>query len=552
MSRSSVRRSFFSGVIILTLANITVKLIGLVYKIPLTNMLGDEGMGYFNTAYQIYSWLYMLSTAGLPVATSLMISECNAACRQREKKRILRIILATFSLIGLIGSILMAVFCRGLADLISADKAYLCILAISPAFFFVCVSSTLRGYFQGHTDMVPTAVSEILEAIGKTALGILLGAYALHRGLPLHQVAAYSIIGVSAGIAASAFTLILAKLLGRERRLYESEPFIPSQGETERSNREILLSFAKLAIPVMLSASLLGMSSMLDTLIIIRRLGDTGITDTAAIALYGNYTSRCVPLFNLPPALIYPIVNALIPTVSAARTRGDSAQAQRLVSTALRLSAVIALPCAFGLASLSEPVLKLIFSDAAGAEMAAPLLSVLAPSVFLIGVMAVANGILQSYGLQKYTIISMLAGAAVKGISAYFLVTLPVFGTPLRMYAAPVSTFLFYLTITVIEFYFIVRHASIKVSVMGIYFRPFIAALLCGVCAVGSYLLLCNIISPKLATVVAIALAAAVYILSLFLLGAITREDILMMPGGKKLLRPLERMRLLRSERRPS
>lgn len=546
MEKKAVGRSFFSGIVILTVANLIVKIIGLVYKIPLTNMLGDEGMGYFNTAYQIYSWLYMFSTAGLPVAMSMMISRFNAEGKQAEKRKLLLLTLCVFLTLGLIGSVIMATCCRGLAGFISADLSYLCILAVSPALFFVCISSTLRGYFQGHSNMLPTAVSEILESVGKAALGIFLGGYALRQGLPIYRVAAYSIIGVSAGVAAGAIFLSLAKLLGKVQKadLSQDDPQIPTNNAI--SGTELLKSLLAIAVPVMISASLLSMSSMLDTLIVIGRLIDTGVAESAAIAMYGNYTAYCVTLFNLPPVLIYPIVNSLIPIVSASRASGDGKKAEKIMHTALRLSAIIALPCAFGLATLSEPILKLIFKNAASAEMAAPLLTVLAPSIFLIGVMAVSNGILQSYGLQKYTLISMPAGAIVKAIGAYLLPALTVGGTTLKMYAAPISTFLFYLTVTAFNFFFIVKHTDLRISVINVYLRPFIASALCAVSAAGGYMLLRGTLGEKLAVLAAIAIAVVIYAVALLLLGAISREEIEMLPMGKKLSTILSKLRLLK------
>ena len=546
MEKRSVGRSFFSGVLILTVANVIVKLIGLLYTIPLTNMLGDEGMGYFNTAYQIYSWLYMFSTAGLPVAMSMMISRLGAEGRQKEKRKLLLLTLCIFLTVGLLGSAIMAFCCRGLAGFIAADLSYLCILAISPALFFVCISSTLRGYFQGHSNMLPTAVSEILESVGKASLGLFLGGYALKQGLPIYQVAAYSIIGVSAGVAAGAIFLALAKLLGKRDVTAETEEDSNNSTKTALTSKELLKSLFAIAVPVMISASLLSMSSMLDTLIIIRRLIKTGLAESAAIAMYGNYTAYCVKLFNLPPVLIYPIVNALIPIVTSARAKGDGKRAERIMQTALRLSAVIALPCAFGLATLSEPILKLIFKSGASAEMAAPLLTVLAPSIFLIGVMAVSNGILQSCGLQKYTLISMPAGALVKAVGAYLLPSLSIGGTALRMYAAPISTFAFYTTVTALNFFFIVKYTELRISVVKVYLRPFIASVICAVAAAGGYLLLHNAIGEKLAVLLAIAVAAVIYAVALLLLGAISREELEMLPMGKKISPLLSSLKLLK------
>lgn len=544
MEKTDRARHLLSGVLTLTAANLLVKVIGVFYKIPLTNMLGDEGMGYFNTAYQIYSWLYMFSTAGLPVAMSLTVADCNARGLESEKRSLLRLTFTVFALVGLVGTLAMLFFCRELAAFISADLSQLCILAIAPAFFFICISSTLRGFFQGHSDMLPTAVSEVLEAVGKLSIGILLGSYAIREGRPIYEVAAYSTLGVTAGVAAGAVLLMLAKAMGRERRLH---PYASLSGaispQARASGRRLFADMLRIAVPIMLSSSLLGASSMMDTLVIIRRLCATGMTESAAVALYGNYTAYCVTLFNLPPALIYPVVNATVPAIADARAQGDGARADEAALGALRLSALIALPCALGLAALSEPILRLIFASSAGASTAAPLLATLAPSVFLIGAVAVSNGILQSYGLQRFTLISMACGAAVKALGAYFLTTLELGGTYLGIYAAPISTFAFYLTVTVMNFYFISRYTALTVSVLKIYAVPFPAAMLCAASAVLAYRLLLPFLAGDAATLIAIALAAAVYLAAILLLGAIMGKDTGLVPGSEKLLARLEKLR---------
>lgn len=528
-------QSFFSGVLVLTAANLISKVIGLIFKIPLTNMLGNEGMGYFNTAYQIYTWLYMISTAGLPVALSLMISEYNAEGKRALSRRIFRLTLTVFSCLGLIGSALMFIFCRGLASFISADLSYLCILSVAPAFFFICITSTVRGFFQGHRNMVPTAVSEVLEALGKLGIGIGLGAYALNKGYPIHKVAAYAIFGVTVGVIAGAVFLIFSALFSRV--FGKSEATENEIDDTGVSNGRLFGAFLKIAVPIMISSSLLSMSSMMDTLIVIRRLQDFGLAETAAVALYGNYTAYCVTLFNLPSVLIYPIVNALIPSISAARASGNEERTRLIMLKSLKLASVIALPCTFGLAAMSGPILKLIFSSAENAEMAAPLLSALAPSVFLIGVLAVTNGVLQSCKLQKYSLISMALGALVKGVSAYFLVGVPIGDTTLNMYASPISTFLFYLTITVLNIYFIVRYAGIRVPVVSIFVRPFLAAVFCVAAAMSVYGIATAILGfSGVITLASIATAAVVYGIMLLLLGGITKEDIRLIPKAERLL----------------
>ena len=197
MREKAKKQVFLTGVIILTAANLLTKVIGLVFKIPLTNMLGNEGMGYFNTAYQIYTWLYMLSTAGVPVALSILVSEFNAKNNRAAAGKLFRLTLAVFSLFGLAASAAMLLFSRKLAEFIAADLSFLCIMAISPALLFVCISSTVRGYFQGQRNMLPTAVSEVIEALLKLFVGIALGMYALNKGYPIYKVAAFAIFGVS-------------------------------------------------------------------------------------------------------------------------------------------------------------------------------------------------------------------------------------------------------------------------------------------------------------------------------------------------------------------
>ncbi len=524
------RASFLSGVLVLTVANIITKIIGMVFKIPLTNMLGDEGMGYFNTAYQIYTWLYMISTAGLPVALSLMISECNAKGEHAKTKKIFTVCLTAFLLLGALGTALMMIFCRPLAHFISADLAYLCILSIAPALFLICICSTIRGFFQGHRNMLPTAVSEIIEAVGKLSIGIALGGYALSKGFEIHIVASCAIFGVTAGIAAETIFLLLFSAISRKQRADIDFP------PCNDSYASLFGAFLKIAVPVMLSSSLLSMSSMLDTLIVIRRMCDFGLTEKAAVAYYGNYTSYCVTLFNLPPALIYPIVSTLIPSVSASRARGDKEKTKLLINKSLKLASVIALPCAMGLAVMSGPILRLIFSNAESAEMASPLLTTLAPSVFLIGIMAVTNGALQAYRLQRYTLISMLAGALVKAASVYLLVGVKVGDGRLLMYASPISTFLFYLTITLFNIFFLVQKTELRPNFIKMFSRPFVSSLLCALSAVGSYSLFTNFGGEsKLFTLTAIALASAVYGISLILLGGITKEDIRLIPKAEKL-----------------
>mgnify|MGYP002752950156 CR=1 FL=1 len=182
---------FFSGVLILTISNLIVKAIGLMFKIPMNHIVGDEGMGYYNEAYTIYTFLYMISTAGLPTAISIMVADSRAAGKVRQVKRIFRVSLGLFFAIGIVGMLVMLLGAGPLSTMIGAENTKYCIMAIAPTLFFICISSALRGYFQGYQSMFPTAVSQLIEAVCKLGVGITLALYAIRMDLPIYIAAAY-------------------------------------------------------------------------------------------------------------------------------------------------------------------------------------------------------------------------------------------------------------------------------------------------------------------------------------------------------------------------
>ena len=301
------KKLFFSGVIALTVANILVKVIGVFFKIPLQHMIGDEGMGYFNSAYTIYTLFFMISTAGLPVAVSILVSESRAKGNAARVKRIFRVVILTFLAIGTVGMLLMFFCSRGFASLIKNEASYYCIMAIAPTIFFICASSALRGYFQGFQRMYPTSVSEVIEALGKVLIGILAARFAISRGYSLPVVAAYAIFGVTIGVALGMVYMVLAKIICERRGKLSMLTEEAIDSDTESGGR-LLAKLVKIALPVTLTASVSSLTSMLDLGIMMRRLQSSGLMNAErANAFYGNYTTLAVPMFNLPPVLIYPM-----------------------------------------------------------------------------------------------------------------------------------------------------------------------------------------------------------------------------------------------------
>lgn len=542
-STKKKKNMFLSGVLILTAANLLVKLIGAVLKVPLHNLLSDEGMCYYNNAYDIYTWLYMVSTAGLPVTISMLISGSRAKGNFKEAKMIFRITLTLFIIIGFVGMAVMFFGAGQFAAAYKQEKSVYAIMTMAPTLFLICVSSCIRGYFQGYQNMIPTAVSEIIEAVGKLVMGMLFAGYALSRGEPLYIVAAYAILGVTVGVGAGMLYLVIAKLLFRES-IYNEEYMRPDKEELEiRSTGKLLKVLIVTAVPITISASIMSFTNMLDSMIISRRLQSIGYTEQVAASMLGNFKTLVVTLFNLPPALIYPISASIVPLMSASIAEGNREKTVNIMNSSMRIAALLSIPCALGMSVLSEPILKLLF-DSGSAETAAPLLSVQALSVFFVGMLSITNAILQAHGFERKPIISMLAGSVVKITFSYLLIGIP----EINIMGAPIGTFMCYLTIVACNFYFMAKHVKIIPDVRTVFIRPLAASVVCALAAIGSYRLLELVSLPsKITVVLAIGAAAVVYIITIFLIRAITEDDIILLPKGKKLCALLKKLHLLRA-----
>lgn len=528
---------FFSGVLILTVANLLVKVIGLFYKIPLHNLLGDVGMGHFNSAYKIYTAFYLVSTGGLPVAVSLMVSRARAKGNKEEVKNIFRSAVSLFAVIGLIGTAIMAIGAKGFAWMLGDEYAYICILAIAPTLFFICICSAIRGYFQGYQNMLPTAISEVLESLGKFLLGILFATYAMNKGYSLSVVAAYALLGLTLGVFAGTAYIVLHRIFFKPH-LFDEE-FTAVDDTPARKMSAIIKILFTIAIPISISSSVMSVADMLDAGIIQRTLQTLGYTKEVSTALWGNYSTLAIPLYNMPTVLIYPISCSIVPYVSSALAENDKGKANEVTTSSLKIASLLAIPSALGLSVLSEPVLGLLFSNKESVKMAAPLLSVLAIAVFFVAMLSVTNAILQANRLERLPIISMVIGAVVKIMSTFVLMRIG-----LGMYGAPLGTVLCYMTISILNFCFLAKRVGLVPNFREVFLKPFISALPCVIAAMLSYKIMEGF-HEKLATLIAIAVAVAVYLISVLLFKAITPEEIQMLPKGKKIYSLLHKIKLM-------
>ena len=293
MSASTPKKnSFFGGAAILTASVIVVKLIGALYKVPLGNILTDAAFADFNTAYDIYSLLIIISTGGLPVALSKMVSEANALSRRNQVHKVFNLALAAFCVLGTISFCVMAFFPQQLADAMRDSQAAYSILALAPAVFFICPMSAMRGYFQGHALMTPTAVSQIIEALCKLVVGLALAAAFQKSMKDDAMAAAGAILGVSVGCLLGAVYMYFCYRSHRRS--------LPRSNDEPEDSRDILATLAKLAIPITLSSSVIALTNILDTGILLGQLQDAlGMTEELARETKGVY-DKAMTLYNLP------------------------------------------------------------------------------------------------------------------------------------------------------------------------------------------------------------------------------------------------------------
>lgn len=486
-------------------------------------------MGYFNIAYNVYAWFYMVSTAGLPLAVSVMIARADAEGNGARCRKIFRCAIILFSVIGITGASLMAVFSHKLADASAVKLSYLCMLYIAPTLLFVCISSAVRGYYQGYGIMWPTGISQVTEAAGKMTFGLLFAVKSLEAGNPLYVTSACAILGITFGSALSALFCLLVK--GFYRIKTEN-----SAGDAGN----VLWKMLSIALPVTLSASVMNLTSIADVFIAPGRLQSIGFTQAQATEIFGNYTTLAVSMFNMPSVFIYPIAYAVVPALTSAITKGEIGKSKAIINSAFKVAVIFSLPCSVGLAVLSEDVLKLIFPDQS-AILASPMLTVLSASVFLCALVAISNSVLQASGNEKLPIISMTAGAVVKLVSTYYLVNVPRLG---RL-GIPLGTDLCYITIAALNVAFALCKTKTAVNIFPVFGKPLIASGVCGLTAYYVNEWLSTKLLSDARVLISIAAASAVYFIALFALRGLDKHDISILPKSEKIYSTLKKLKMI-------
>lgn len=537
------KQSFLGGAAILASAVAVVKAIGFFYKIPLNNILGEEGKTYFDSAYQIYNVLLSISTAGLPIALSKLVSEAQAKGRENEKRRLFSTAIWIFFALGLAGFAIMSLGTGWVAARLHNESAYWAIKALSPAVFCVCLLACMRGYTQGQGDMTPTAVSQVLEALCKLGIGLALAWYIFRAGMGQEFVAAGAILGVTIGTVLSMLFLIAYLLTHRS----------PGERLDVPAGRAVLARrILAIGVPITLSNSAMSIINLVDTSIVMGRLQDgLGLTEEAAAALKGAY-GYAMDMLNLPPAFVFPVTMSLIPVAAAALARKDHREVDRIVSSAFRLIAILALPCGVGLSVLSTPIMRLVLPARPEAALAAgPHLRVLGLACIFVCLMNLTNAILQTYGKVHLPVLTVILGGLVKIVLNYLLVGEP----EINIHGAPISTLCCYLVIAGLNLSLVWLYSPEKPRYLQIFFKPVLASALMGGGAWAVHGFVSRALSGAFlgaatearaayltnaaATLCGILAGVAVYAVLVVVLRILRAEDLKTVPHGAKLAKLL-------------
>ncbi|MBE6027920.1 MAG: polysaccharide biosynthesis protein [Clostridiales bacterium] len=524
------------GATILVIAGIVSKIFGAIFRIPLTNMIGAEGQAYYSAAYAVYNLLFVIATAGFPVAISRMVSSRIAEGDFINAHKSYKLAMKVSWALGIISFLVMFFGAGAIARAYKNPGAEESMKAVAVALLFTPLVASMRGYYQGRQDMKPTGITEVIEQMVRVAAGLSL-AYMFYR-TSLEKAAAGATFGASAGIIAALLAMGVIYMRDRDTRsrLFEGS-VVREEGDKIRLKE--LLAFL---IPITIGSSVMPIMFNIDAGIIVRRLLATGWDPVMAEKLYGLMGGYCDPIINLPNIFIDAICISLMPAVTTAFTLKIKSDLDDHIKTGLKTMMIITYPCAIGLIVLAKPILTMLYyKQYKEAVMAVPALQILALSIITLAIMRTFSTSLQGIGKMMLPVWNLFIGAIVKAIVSYILLGIPA----VNINGAALGSVMAYVTAGALNYRALKKYTDVSLDMKSIFIRPLIAALIMGASAVISYKLLFMITSSNaISTLISIIIAAAVYFVSAFRTGAVTKDEIELIPKGELIYRLAVRLKV--------
>ncbi len=535
------KESFMQGVLALMVAQVLIKILGLVYKLYLTNKegFGDEGNAIYNAGYQVYALLLTISSTGVPNAVAKLISERLSVGDNKGAHRIFKIAFVIFGAIGLAGTLFLLFGARKIANMMGIPEAEMTLVALSPAIFFVSIICVIRGFFNGRSKLKVTANSQTLEQIFKTVLTIIfVEIIAIASGVNTTLMAAGANLATTLATVTS-FLYLYTYYKIHKKDKYGIDVQMQKSNVMNKSILQIVKAILWVSIPISLSSILSSLNKNIDSFTVTNLLKNF-LSETDAKIQYGILSGKVETLTSLPLSFNIAFATALVPAISAARAKGELDKGVKRISFSLLTTILIVLPCVVGMVVFAEPILKLLFPNASSGTF---IMQVCALATIFTAMDQTINGALQGLGKVFVPAAALTIGVLVKLILNLILVPIPTDVFPLggaagAAFATDVCHFIaFCIVFTVLR-----KNIDLKLSFSKMVLKPIVASAMMAVVSYGTYVLLSGIIVPKMATIIALIVAVIVYLLSIIVLKIFNKEDILMLPYGQKIYSVLTKM----------
>ena len=519
-------QNFLHGAAIYTVGIVIIKILGAVYKLPLGNILGDDGYSHFLCTYNIYNFFLTLSTAGLPVAMSRMIAEEAALEHEQQVKRIFRVGFGAFFVLGALCTAVMMIFPQQLAERVAEDiYAAEGLFVMGPAVLLVCITAAYRGYTQGHSDMIPTTISQVIETASKVLIGLTAAIILKKRGASISICVAGAILGTTVSSL-----ICMIYMMIKAHRKYTINPPASETSDVPSSRRSILVDFIRIGIPLTISTAVMSLINLIDQNQVRSILMNAlQYTQDKTDILYGVY-GKATTLNCLPYAFVTPLMASIVPAISSARAAAREGEASDLAETSLRMTTLICLPMSVGLAVLCYPCMKVLYPTSA--DQGPLLLLILAIDSYFMVTTLMTNSILPANGNERLPVIAIVVGGVVKIAMNAVLIRIP----SINIFGAPISSVCCYFVITAFNIFFINRKMSRPMNLWNILGRSGISAAVMGAAAWITWTVLHKLMGSMLIPFgIAVLVGVAVYVVLVVALHAITREDLMLIPKGEKI-----------------
>lgn len=538
---------------ILAAASIVVRIIGLLYRSPLTAVIGDEGNGYYGYAFNIYSIVLMVSSYSIPSAISKLMAQKLALGEYKNAQRVFYCTMAYALTVGAAFSL----FVWFGAGLLVPPRSVPVLRVLAPTIFIFAILGVLRGYFQANQTMVQTSISQILEQIMNAAVSIGAAWFFMHRlaaGQDVHEQAVYGAMGSALGTGSGVMTaLIFMAVMYLVNRRYFMKRIRKDRTGREDPWAGIMRDTILVITPFILSGFILNLTTTVNQTIFSKiMIGAKGLDEIDITTAYGIFSNKAVVITNIPISIATAVAAAIIPNISSAYARKDREETRRRVIAAVRITNIIATPCALGLIALARPVTMVLFPQWESLGLASALLALLGVTVIFYSIATIMNAALQSIGRMQMPLVS--AGIALAVQTLVLLVLL--FATNMGVFALVLVSILYSLMIFLLDTYFLQRYLKLDMDLYNVYARPLFAATIMGVATYGLYTMFevfLELVGSRslylnnlIAMVPAILAAVLIYFFALIRMGTLSEEDILSLPRGSMLLKIFRKLKWMK------